>query len=94
MQRVLLGYHDWLHTTEWCHHHLLVLFVTFFKSCRYVLDQEGDSWTVAFADAEDAVAFSLQVRATVWLFISALSSLQMMIGTAMGWYTAPLPCHC
>jgi hypothetical protein len=28
----------------------------------YVLDQEGDSWAVAFHDADDAVAFSLQVR--------------------------------
>jgi hypothetical protein len=27
----------------------------------YVLDQEGDSWAVAFHDADDAVAFSLQV---------------------------------
>jgi hypothetical protein len=28
----------------------------------YVLDQEGDSWAVAFHDADDAAAFSLQVR--------------------------------
>jgi class 3 adenylate cyclase len=28
----------------------------------YVLDQEGDSWCIAFHDALDAVAFSLQVR--------------------------------
>lgn len=36
------------------------------KACQvhagYVLDQEGDSWTVAFHEAEDAVGFSLQVR--------------------------------
>ncbi|WIA21437.1 hypothetical protein OEZ85_000648 [Tetradesmus obliquus] len=36
------------------------------KACHthagYVLDQEGDSWTVAFREAEDAVAFSLQVQ--------------------------------
>lgn len=35
------------------------------KACQvhagYVMDQEGDSWTVAFHDAEDAVGFSLQV---------------------------------
>ncbi|WIA41351.1 hypothetical protein OEZ86_004944 [Tetradesmus obliquus] len=36
------------------------------KACHmhagYVLDQEGDSWAVAFHDADDAVAFSLQVQ--------------------------------
>lgn len=36
------------------------------KACHthagYILDQEGDSWTVAFHDAADAVAFSLQVQ--------------------------------
>eukprot|EP00878_Enallax_costatus_P004317 GHUV01004548.1.p1 GENE.GHUV01004548.1~~GHUV01004548.1.p1 ORF type:complete len:1095 (+),score=312.31 GHUV01004548.1:392-3676(+) len=36
------------------------------KACHahagYVMDQEGDSWTVAFHDAEDAVGFSLQVQ--------------------------------
>jgi class 3 adenylate cyclase len=35
------------------------------KACHahagHVLDQEGDSWTIAFHDAEDAVAFALQV---------------------------------
>jgi len=35
------------------------------KACHahagYVLDQEGDSWAVAFYDAEDACGFSLQV---------------------------------
>ncbi len=35
------------------------------KACHahagHVMDQEGDSWTVAFHDAEDAVAFALQV---------------------------------
>lgn len=43
------------------------------KACHahagYVLDQEGDSWTVVFHDAEDAVGFSLQVscRAYAWI---------------------------
>uniref|UniRef100_A0A383VLE1 Guanylate cyclase domain-containing protein n=1 Tax=Tetradesmus obliquus TaxID=3088 RepID=A0A383VLE1_TETOB len=45
------------------------------KACHmhagYVLDQEGDSWAVAFHDADDAVAFSLQVQQAlarkVWL---------------------------
>uniref|UniRef100_A0A383WDG8 Guanylate cyclase domain-containing protein n=1 Tax=Tetradesmus obliquus TaxID=3088 RepID=A0A383WDG8_TETOB len=36
------------------------------KACHshagYVLDQEGDSWCIAFHDALDAVAFSLQVQ--------------------------------
>ncbi|WIA21705.1 hypothetical protein OEZ85_000871 [Tetradesmus obliquus] len=36
------------------------------KGCHshagYVLDQEGDSWCIAFHDALDAVAFSLQVQ--------------------------------
>eukprot|EP00878_Enallax_costatus_P010339 GHUV01010792.1.p1 GENE.GHUV01010792.1~~GHUV01010792.1.p1 ORF type:complete len:435 (+),score=60.06 GHUV01010792.1:1207-2511(+) len=35
------------------------------KACHthagYVMDQEGDSWTVAFHEPQDAVAFSLQV---------------------------------
>ena len=40
----------------------------------YVLDQEGDSWTVAFREAEDAVAFSLQVRAgQVYVLLMSLS---------------------
>jgi hypothetical protein len=33
----------------------------------YVLDQEGDSWCIAFHDALDAVAFSLQVRGAMAL---------------------------
>jgi hypothetical protein len=37
--------------TQACHMH-----------AGYVLDQEGDSWAVAFHDADDAAAFSLQVR--------------------------------
>ncbi|KAF6263270.1 hypothetical protein COO60DRAFT_487712 [Scenedesmus sp. NREL 46B-D3] len=45
------------------------------KACHmhagYVLDQEGDSWAVAFHDADDAAAFSLQVQQAlarkVWL---------------------------
>ncbi|WIA30200.1 hypothetical protein OEZ86_000292, partial [Tetradesmus obliquus] len=36
------------------------------KACHthagYVMDQEGDSWSVAFHSAEDAVGFSLQVQ--------------------------------
>jgi hypothetical protein len=31
--------------------------------------QEGDSWTVAFREAEDAVAFSLQVMPGYNLFL-------------------------
>jgi hypothetical protein len=30
----------------------------------YVLEQEGDSFTVSFYEPEDAVAFTLQVRVT------------------------------
>lgn len=38
----------------------LKLLVTALPLCVCCL-QEGDSWTVVFRDAEDAVAFSLQV---------------------------------
>ncbi len=32
-----------------------------FANCGFVLEQEGDSFTLAFYDAVDAVAFCLQV---------------------------------
>lgn len=33
-----------------------------YANCGFVLEQEGDSYTLAFYDAFDAVAFCLQVR--------------------------------
>jgi hypothetical protein len=39
----------------------------------YVLDQEGDSWAVAFHDADDAVAFSLQVGGMRWNWMVQVS---------------------
>jgi hypothetical protein len=37
----------------------------------YVLDQEGDSWCIAFHDALDAVAFSLQVSYTPGIYLES-----------------------
>jgi hypothetical protein len=34
-----------------------------YANCGFVLEQEGDSFTLAFYNAFDAVAFCLQVRA-------------------------------
>ncbi|KAF6263274.1 hypothetical protein COO60DRAFT_1671048 [Scenedesmus sp. NREL 46B-D3] len=53
------------------------------KACHmhagYVLDQEGDSWAVAFHDADDAAAFSLQVQQAlarkVWILRDPARSL-------------------
>lgn len=73
------------------------------KACHahagYVLDQEGDSWAIAFHDAEDACAFSLQVCVgqqglLLWLCSVALRwcALVLSVPRLLPWQVTE--CHC
>ena len=46
-----------------------------YSNVGYVIEQEGDSFTVAFHAPEDAVAFTLQVRARRLYYQLQLSQL-------------------
>lgn len=48
-----------------------------FSNCGFVLEQEGDSYTLAFYDAVDAVAFCLQVRTLGNSSVTVLAKISM-----------------
>jgi hypothetical protein len=50
-----------------------------YANCGFVLEQEGDSFTLAFYNAFDAVAFCLQVRSTTGCYLFVVNCVNTLV---------------